>query len=112
MSKSFYEKINLLLFVQYESEHVMKKLFISNIYMTERPIIAMVYKDRLILTISKDFAHFLKEKSRAQDTFIRIQISLLLRFIIKAYCHMYAVNLNYFSFCFTLILRLGQTNII
>ena len=23
MSKSFYEKINLLLFVQYESEHVM-----------------------------------------------------------------------------------------
>ena len=29
MSKSFYEKINLLLFVQYESEHVMNTIFVD-----------------------------------------------------------------------------------
>ena len=35
MSKSFYEKINLLLFVQYESEHLMFVIYNYNSHVEE-----------------------------------------------------------------------------
>ena len=42
MSKSFYEKINLVLFVQYELEHVMSKNHRTLTYFNLKPLLFRV----------------------------------------------------------------------